>query len=308
MEAASAFVSRATLKAAVTNPDSKRHVAKYLTPFLPNQPHHAIGTHTLNRNVGDYDAGSLLTIIDHSIDDKRHYATVQVVGARSEITIPVSWIQKPGSYVNGGLSFESELVEHLNRHGLMTGGGAGCTNGNDFHLHGDGVVLNGEAKQSVRKAAFGQVTLHYDLEKGWHIGEKAASKYRCYARTVETATAGGRSLLQRLNSEFGPLDRTKDRSSRNVYSDDTSLVPMAAYLLDHDVDVLHVGSHGTLRSGRNSGSQLDLPWAIGVGYFRVRNKHPGTLTAQFKVREMNTSPIDISTDDGAEFIKERLVA
>lgn len=300
---------RACLKSVVTNPDSLRHNQKYILPFLPGAELHSFDSHALGRPHGAFQIGTKVTLLDSLIIEGKYHVLVIPEGSQDKHEIPVNKIQKPGKYKNAGFDFEDYVVAHLNRHGLMDGTGAGCSNGNDFHIkHIDGRVFNGEAKQNLR-AAFGQITLHYDGSKGWWIGDKARAKFPRYAKCVERATSGGKDLITILNQTYGLLDKTSKRSSINVYSDDTNLTPMSAYLEDHDVDLLHLGSHGTMSTNTMPGNDrigLGLDSPTGVGYYRVRNKHPGTLTVQFKIRSINSSSFDLMSEEGTKKIKMRM--
>lgn len=304
-----------------SGPDALRHAKNYIEPYVGQE-----GTHTLKRSHGDLEAGSKVTVHGFEQHEGKYHAIVSGEGSSKKHSVPFSKIAKPKSgKENKGLAFESNVVNRLNQHGLMKGSGAGTTAGNDFHLinkkhstiHKGKMsenitpVHHGETKENL-KAAFGQASLKYHPEKGWHFDEKTKQRFPKYTSEIEkaTTTVNGKkkSLLQHINDSYGAPNPEK-KSSLNVYSDHTDLKPMHSYLHDHHVDVLHVGTHGTFRAGRSEkkdSTGVGLPEAEGEGRFRVRQKHPNSLTVQFNVKKLNKSNINLENDKDLAHIKKVL--
>jgi len=309
------ILSEATLVS--TGSEAKRHDEKYIKPFVGQT-----GTHTLKKEHEGIEAESPVTVHGSTVIDGKHHAIVSKVGSRKKVNVPFSKINKPVKQANKGFDFESETVRKLNEHGLMSGQGAGATGGNDFHLINKKTgkkikgkmaetAYQGETKKDL-SAAFGQISLTHHPERGWHISDKTRERFPQLAAQVEraTVTVGGKkkSLLQHVNDTYGPPNR-EQKSSKNVYSDETDHAPLHAYLKDHKVDVLHVGSHGTFRAGLShtrDRTGIGLPQTKGTGRFRVRQKHRNSLTVQFNVRKMDRSPFDMTTDEGIAHIKNKL--
>jgi hypothetical protein len=301
-----AYIAEATMT--VSGFIGQRHAQKYVEPNKGK-------TLKLASKHADIPAGEHVTIHGHEVVNGKFHAIASASGEDKQHHIPFSKLLKPATdKENKGLSYENEFVQHLNKHGVMGGGGAGFTGGNDFHLaKKNGQAIQGEAKQSTKTAAFGQATLSHTPEKGWHFGEKAKKRFPEYTKHAEKATITGsdgkkKNLLDHINDTFGPPNRN-ERNSTNLHSDTTTLQPMHAYLRDHHVDVLHVGSHGTYRAGlsqREDRHKLGLKAAEGTGKFRVRQKHAGSLTIQFNVKHMEPAGHDIQKEDDLNKIKTKL--
>ena len=309
------FITEATLTS--SGPDAPRHAEKYIAPFVGQKE-----THTLKKEHEGIEAGSKVTVHGSTIIDGKHHAIVSRAGSRKKVNVPFAKINKPVEQKNKGFDFENETVHKLNQHGLMSGGGAGATAGNDFHLinkrTGKKVkgkmaehAYQGETKKDL-SAAFGQISLTHHPEKGWHISDKTRERFPHLAAEVEKATithqGKKKKLLDHINETYGAPDR-EQKSSTNVYSDETDHAPMHAYLKDHHVDVLHVGSHGTFRAGMSHEKDrtgIGLPQTQGTGRFRVRQKHRNSLTVQFNVRKMDKSPFDMTSEEGIAHIKKKL--
>jgi hypothetical protein len=316
-----------------TGMKAERHTKQYITPYLPGEKKHSKeGTHTVAGEVKGLNSGDKVMIHSHHIvtDAKgkdTHHVTVSKPGSRSKITIPTSKLLKPTARRNRGFEQESALANHLNKHGLMEGGGAGFTGGNDFHLidkrgtknkkilgteghSADGI--QGEHKSDIKTTAFGQITLSRHPETGrWHIDDKARAKRPEYAQHVENATitvnGKKKSLLDHLN-ETEPHG-TSNKSG--IYSDHTSTAPAHAYLRDHHVDVLHIDSHGTYRAGMSAEHdrhKVGLPSLTGEGRFRVRQKtdNPNKRTAQFSITQLEKSNIHLGNEDHVAQLKKKL--
>lgn len=310
------FLSEANLSG---GKDAEDHIKKYIDPYIGQ-----IGTHSLSKSHEGIDQDSTVTLHGHGVDEKgKRYAIVSSLKTpNKKIKVPFSKIKKPTNQKNKGFDYESRVVEHLNKHGLMVGSGAGFSGANDIHLidkkknkiH-EGTVektpYQGETKKDL-SAAFGQASLNYHPERGWHFSDKTRKRFPEYVSSIEksTTTVDGKpkSLIQHINDTFGPPDPDK-KSSTNLYSDESDLTPMHSYLKDHHVDVLHVGSHGTFRAGQSHHEDrtgTDLPMATGKGKFRVRQKHRNSLTVQFNVKNLNKSHINLETEEGVKHLKEKL--
>jgi len=310
-----------------------RHTSQYITPYLPGGSKHSEGSHEMASNHGDLAAGQKVTIHGHEVkqDSKGrdvHHAIVQAVGSKQKHSIPTNKLFKPAASArkNKGLEQESQLSEHLNKHGLMKGKGAGFTGDNDFHLidkrgarekkiggtEGAKDAIQGEHKSDIKSTAFGQITLSRHPKTGnWHIDEKARAKRPEFAEHVERATVthGGvkKRLLDHLNKKEPP--GTSNKSGFN--SDTTDARPAHAYMRDHGVDVAHIDTHGTYRAGAGEYKdthKLGLPVLFGQGRFRVRQKtdNPNKRTVQFSLTKLDKSHTNIGTDEGAEKMKKVL--
>lgn len=301
-----------TMNAKEGDDDGDRHFRKYVN----------LGSKvTFARDHEGVAAGTDAEVVDKKTINGVHHAIVKV--GKKTIQAPINKLVKPAGAANKGLKFEEEFVRNLVSHGVMKPGssGAGFTAGNDFHIYNrrtqtvhDGKVSEdfegesspptsdpqGEAKESL-KADFGQLTLSHDPNKGgWHISDKARGNRGEYASQIENATitVNGKQkrLLDHINETIPPPTKGKVTKA-NLYSDDTDLSPMHAYLRDHHVDVLHIGSHGTFRAGlseKKDRTGTDLPVATGTGKFRVRGKHKtGNLMIAFNPTSMEKSNLDI---------------
>lgn len=314
------FLKEATIKA--KGDDSHRQVEKYITPFLPKGKLHKKNSHVLAKDVENIPKGSKITIKSHKIKDGIHHVAIEHPKLKKTISIPVSHLVKPEVDDNKGTTYERELIKRLKKKGIMDkkASGAGNTAGNDFHLldargikHKGKAVENhtGETKQSLQ-AAFGQITIHHTKEKGWHVSDEARSKRPKFAKALEnsTVTINGKKkkFLDHLNTHVGAP--TEKNISTNVYSDRTDLQPIHDYLHDHDVGILHIGTHGTYRAGKYQHKDLsgvNFPEAKGEGLFRARfrKKRPG-MFIEFKPKTMEKSHLDLANDKHIEHISRKL--
>jgi hypothetical protein len=310
-----------------------RHTSQYITPYLPGGVKHSADTHEIASDHGSLRAGQKVTIVGHEIkqDTKGkdiHHAIVRASGSKQKQSIPTNKLFKPATSArkNKGFAQEGQLAQHLNKHGLMKGGGAGFTGDNDFHLidkrgakdkkiggtEGDKGAIQGEHKSDIKTTAFGQITLSRHPKTGdWHIDEKARAKRPEFAEHVEraTVTVGGvkKRLLGHLTQKEPP--GTTNKSGFN--SDSTDARPAHAYMRDHGVDVAHIDTHGTYRAGvseHKDTHKLGLPVLSGEGRFRVRQKtdNPNKRTVQFSLTKLDKSHTNIGTDEGAEKFKKVL--
>lgn len=310
-----------------------RHTKQYITPYLPGGSKHAVDSHEMATEHGPLKAGQKVTVVGHEVKQNPsgkdvHHAIVQVQGSDHSHSVPTNKLLKPASSArkNKGLEQEGQLAQHLNKHGLMRGSGAGFTGDNDFHLidkrgfkekriggtEGAKGAIQGEHKSDIKSTAFGQITLSRHPETGhWHIDAKARAKRPEYAQHVESAnvTVNGKtkSLLQHLNDTEPPGTTNKG----GFYSDHTSAAPAHAYMRDHHVDVAHIDTHGTFRAGMSEHKdmhKLGLPVLHGEGRFRTRQKtdNPDKRTVQFSLTKLDKSHTNIGTDEGAMKLKKTL--
>lgn len=306
-----------TMNAKEGDDDGDRHFRKYVTPGSKV---------TFARDHEGITAGTDAEVVGKKTIKGVHHAMLKV-GSKN-VQVPINKLVKPAGSANRGLKFEQEFVQNLLGHGVMKPGssGAGFTAGNDFHIYNrktkkvhDGKVNDefsenqesqGEAKESL-KADFGQLTLSHDPSKGgWHISDAARNNRNEYAKQIENATitvdGKKKRLLDHINDTVPPPTKGKVTKAA-IYSDPTDLSPMHAYLRDHHVDLLHIGSHGTFRAGlseKRDRTGTDLPVATGTGMFRVRGKHKtGNLMVAFNPKSMEKSTLDIhkNPEDMEEF-------
>lgn len=300
-----------------SGPDAKRHAEKYITPYVGQKE-----THTLKKDVEHIPAKTKVTVHGHKVIDGKHHAVVSGGGSTKKINVPFTHVNKPVVAKNKGLDYESKFVKTLNKHGLMSGKGAGATSGNDFHLinkktgevhHGKVAehAYQGESKKDL-SAAYGQASLSHHPKKGWHFADKTKERFPHYTSAIEkaTVTVGKKKvpLLKHVNSQFGTPHPEK-KSSHNIYSDTTDLHPAHAYMKDHHVDVLHIGSHGTYRAGlshHKDRTPLGLPKTEGEGRYRVRQKHRNSLTVQFNIKKLEKSSVHLDNPEHLNSVKKKL--
>lgn len=295
-------------KMALTGYVAERHAKNYIDPYVDG-----IDTHTVLSPYMDIPADSKVSVRGWRKAENGHYLATVIYEGKEYSDFPISRLIKPVKSKNMGLEYEANVVKRLNDHGLMNGGGAGTGAGNDIHFINKvkEVVHQGEVKLD-HNAAFGQISLHYKDDTGWHIPTKAADKFPLYANAVvhATVTVNGEKikLTDQLNEFFAKPD-IDTRLSGCVYSDALPLQPANQYLYDHHVEVLHIGNKGTFRAGRAEEEDplgVGLPAPNGHGQFRVRQKHPNSLTVQFLIRRIEKSDISIDNDEHLEKIKKAL--
>ena len=156
----------------------------------------------------------------------------------------------------------------------------------------------------------GAISLMHTPEKGWHVSPKSEAKKPHFAAAIKNAKVNGKPLLQHLNDHWG--DPSGGKHLPNVTTDSTDLHPMHAYLKDHDVDVIHVKSHGTFRGGNSEHKDrtgIGLPTPEGTGRFTLgRERAGGTVNGAFRPHKANfkKSHISLDNDDHIEMIKKKL--
>jgi hypothetical protein len=170
-------------------------------------------------------------------------------------------------------------------------------------------LLNGETKDGVT-AAMGQLTIHHNKEKGWHIGDAAKSKRPLYAREIEKA-----GVLEHMNKHFKnpeQIETTESGRSKTIAIKHPNLDPAHAYLKDHDVHVLQVGGYGTYSVGKKDETGHGLPNISGKGAWRIREKQKGNKSARTVAFHpdgkfgLNKSTFDLDKDEDLFKFKKTL--
>ncbi len=296
----------------------EEHLNKYIKPYLGSKDF----THTLSGEHEDLPAGSSVKLIaSEKINNKIHVHAKDKTGNFQ--LIPISKLYKPGEApTNKGHDYESNFVNRLKKHNIMPHHllGAGSTDGTDFAIenrkkktshHGQvsGSLLNGETKDGVT-AAMGQLTIHHNKEKGWHIGDAAKSKRPLYAREIEKA-----GVLEHMNKHFKnpeQIETTESGRSKTIAIKHPNLDPAHAYLKDHDVHVLQVGGYGTYSVGKKDETGHGLPNISGKGAWRIREKQKGNKSARTVAFHpdgkfgLNKSTFDLDKDEDLFKFKKTL--
>lgn len=322
--------SRGTIKS--TGKESTRHIGKYITPYLPGKELHGEGTHTIAKDVGGLSTGDKVAIHGHIEQPKKngdieHHVLVSKTGSSEKVLIPASKLQKPGELTtNLGHKYESDFIDHLKKHGIMPkeAQGAGSTAGTDFVVenkkkkanHSGRVsstdkIFHGETKADTT-AAFGQLTISHTPEKGWHIGDKARANRPEYAAAIEKA-----GILKHMNKNFDPdkheIPTTASGRAKSLSIKHDDLKPAEAYLKDHHVHILQVGSgYGTYSVGEQDQTGHGLPRISGKGKWTIREKQAGNKrarTVMFQpdgVKGLDKSHVNLDNEDHVASFKKTL--
>lgn len=310
------FIAEAAIKA--NGPQGDRHAGKYITPYIGQQD-----THVTNRAIGDLPAGSKVSILSSAKKQDKHYATVTSGGMTHEI--PHSYLEKPAGAIrrkgDAGFAKESEIADHLKKHGLMDPKAvtAGSTGGHDFHVISkkqnkkfggtEADQIAGESKISL-KAKMGAAAFQYHPEKGWQVSDRTRKNKPAFTSSIERATVNGVPLLQHMNKHWG--DPMKAAKLPNITTDNTDLQPLHDYAHDHGVDLLHIHSHGTYRVGMSQNKDrmgAGLPLPKGTGRFTIGPERAGgAVHGAFRVHEKNfeKSKMDIMNPEHTAMIAKRL--
>ena len=298
---------------AASGREMERHKEKYVTPFLKSKEH----THILASDHGDMEAGTKLNLQKaEMINNKLHVHASDEKGNKQ--IIPVNKIHKPGEVTkNEGHNYENETFARFQKHGLTPKDAkpAGSSGGTDVPIvnkkkqvvHGGKItsgedILHGEVKQGTT-AAFGQLTIHHDSKKGgWHIPDDARGRRPQYAAEIEKS-----GILKHMNKyqnpDKGQVESTASGRAKSITFKHPDLNPGEAYLKDHGVHVLHVGSgYGTYHVGDKDVTGHGLPSISGTGKWTVRDKHrnPKTRTVMFQPdgsKGLNKSDVNLDKDD-----------
>lgn len=311
------FVSEVAISA--SGAQAERHQKKYIDPHLKSDKF----THILAKDHGDLIAGSKVKLhhVDH-INGHTHVHAEDEMGGHH--ILPVSKLHKPGTQKeNAGHKYENDFITHLKKHGIMPHHltGAGSTAGTDFQVEHrknnsthagkvQGDLLNGETKNGVT-AAMGQITIHHNSEKGWHIPDSARANRPKYAAEVEKA-----GVLEHMNKHHNPdkhdIRTTASGRAESVSIKHPNLEPGHAYLQDHHVHILQVGGHGTYRVGDKDHTGHGLPAISGKGKWTVREKQLGNKKARTVAFQpdgahgLNKSHVDLDKPDHIEAFKKTL--
>lgn len=301
------YMSEATLRASGAR--VQYETDKYVKPYIGKKD-----THKLAGPVQGLDHKKPVTIHGYEEINGKHHAIASQDG--SKIKVPYSKLKKPIKAKNSGFDVESKLVEHLKHHGLMpkTISAAGAGAGTDFVLHNrkqntthpgkeTDTLIKGEVKKD-KTGAFGQLTIHHTEEKGWHIKESNRANRREYAKHVE------RHVVSYLN-KYHRNGKVNDKNDITIKH--PNLEPANAYLKDHHVDVIHIGSHGTYSVGKDK-TGIDLPTFKGTnGNFRARKKNKfakeNSLSVQFQPASVNSikkSNVHLENEEHIPKIKRAL--
>jgi hypothetical protein len=314
----------------VINANSEDHFQRYL---LPHQGTNNF-SHVMAKDHGNISAGSKVKI--HSVEwgypspkatqGKWHVHVEDEQGNKEYM--PSSKLHKPGEAPqNKGHDYESNFVEHLKKHGLMPNemSGAGSTGGTDFVVHDkrktksdpkrfvagkvDGHMLEGETKEGV-SAAMGQLTIHHNPEKGWHISDKAREKRPLYAKEIEKA-----GIIDHMNKHYPDphkVETTASGRAKTITMDHPTMDPAHAYLTDHHVKVVQVGGgFGTYSVGKDITGH-GLPNLQGQGRFEIREKAKGQKTARTVAfrpagkKALVKSHVNLENDDHINEFKKTL--
>ena len=296
-----------------TGLDAARHEKQYITPYMGSDEY----THTLAKDHGLIPAGAKLKLHTSIMLDGKNYVHATDSHTREKSLIPVSKLYKPGEQKeNKGFKYEKEFVDRLKKRGLMHGDAAGFTSGNDFnlinkkqHIEHKGEVhpesaLQGETKAG-KTAAFGQLTISYDKNKGgWHIPDENRKNRPGYADHIEK-----KGIIDLMNKNHKPKGLVAGGGyAKNVHLPHEDLDPANAYLKDHHVDLVQVGKHGTYRVGDKDKTGHGLPPLTGHGEWRIRQKTADPLkrTVQFMVKHADKSHVDLDNDDHLESMAKTL--
>ena len=131
-----------------------------------------------------------------------------------------------------------------------------------------------------------------------------------FAKAVRLAKVNGKPFLKHLNDTWG--DPSGGKHLKHVQGDASNLHPVHAYMKDHDVDVLHVHTHGTFRGGNSEKKDhmgLGLPTPKGTGRMSAaRERAGGAVHVSFRPHQgtFSKSKVDLMKDAHAAKFAKRL--
>lgn len=176
----------------------------------------------------------------------------------------------------GGFNYENEVADKLKSKGMMdketkTAGSAG--DAPDAHMNVKGTKHNLEVKKD-KNAMFGQLELHHNDEKGWHVSPRAAAKYPATASHPAV-----HQFLKKVNSQWHKPsgDYDQDLKMGNVYHTHGDTSPIAAHY-HHDRKTPYVqvgGGHGLYHFEHDKGD-VGTHEFTGQTQLRARMKYRGT--------------------------------
>jgi hypothetical protein len=306
-------ISEATMSASGAN--GERHRKQYITPYLGKKEY----SHRLAVKHNDLAPKAKLRIVKSETIGGKIHAHVQTEGSNKIHVIPISKIHKVGTVSkNKGHKFEEDTVKRFKKAGITPADAqvAGSTGGTDapldhkrlnkkFKSRISGHYLNAELKANT-SAAFGQLTIHHNHKKGWHVPDEARAKRPEFAKHIEKS-----GILRKMNRDYNPTKKkiktTASGRDKTISFEHPNMEPASAYLRDHHVHVLHVGGgHGTYRVGNEDVTGHGLPKLSGRGQFLVREKQAGNKTSKTVMfqphgkKGLNPSHVNLDTDHHLE--------
>lgn len=180
------------------------------------------------------------------------------------------------SYASGGFNYENQVADKLKKHGIMdkstkTAGSSG--DAPDAHMNIGGKKHNLEVKAD-KGAMFGQLELHHNDEKGWHVSPRAAAKYPATANHPAV-----KAFVKHVNKTWGKPsgDYDTDLKMGNVYHEHSDTSPIAAhYHKDRKTPYVQIGKgHGLYHLGSDE-ANIGTPELEGHTQLRARMKYRGT--------------------------------
>ena len=179
-------------------------------------------------------------------------------------------------FASGGFDYETKVADKLKKHGIMdketkTAGSSG--DAPDAHMNIKGERHSLEVKKD-KHAMFGQLELHHNDEKGWHVSPRAAAKY---PKTASHPAV--KDFLKKVNHQWSKPsgDYDKDLKMGNVYHTHKDTSPIAAHY-HHDRKTPYVqigGGHGLYHFERDK-ADLGTHEFKGQTQLRGRMKYRGT--------------------------------
>lgn len=125
------FLKEATLNAKAGSSSGKRHVQKYITPYLPGGERHAPETHSLDKPHGELSKGTKLTLKRKVVRQGRTHVEAIPSGSRKSTLIPISSIRKPSE--KDGRHNEEHAVKKIWNHFSSRSNGVKTPSVEDIH-------------------------------------------------------------------------------------------------------------------------------------------------------------------------------
>lgn len=303
--------------------EAPRHFEKYIKPHIGSET----PTHILGKAHGELESGTPLKIHNTENVNGKIHAVVTTGDSDKTHLVPISKLHKPGEVqANKGFDYEVNFIEHMKRHNIMPkeAAGAGFSAGTDFVIqnpknktsHKGRVkahenLFHGETKKDTT-AAMGQLTIRFHPDKGWHIPDDAREKRPSYAKAIEEA-----GIIDHMNKHYHPdtskIETTASGRAKSIVLKHPNLDPAEAYLQDHHVHVLQVGSgYGTYRVGRKDVTGHGFPRVTGKGKWTIREKQAGNKNARtvmFQpdgVKGLDKSHINLDDEEHVKSFKKTL--
>ena len=134
------FLKEATLNAKAESNSGKRHVQKYIVPYLPDEEKHAPDTHFLEKPHEDLPKGTRLTLKRKRILQGRTHVEAVPAGSKKSTLIPISSIRKPSE--KDGRHNEEYAVKKTWNHFSSRSGGDNPPSVEDMHREIDNAQTN----------------------------------------------------------------------------------------------------------------------------------------------------------------------